>query len=87
MKKYQIIEITWLDSLHLSGWQKGKNVQLTTLENMTHKTVGYFWAEDKKSIGVIQSFRKSETEEDTEEDIDAFMEIPKGTILKIKKIK
>ena len=85
MKKYQIIEILWLDSLHTSGWLKEKQVQVTSKERMTHRTVGYFLREDDKSILVIQSW--NETDENEERDVDAIMEIPKGAILKIRKMK
>lgn len=81
MKKYQIIEITWLDSLHSSGWRKEKWVPLTTLEDMTHKTIGYFLKENKRSIIVIQSYREFENY------VLGIMEIPKGSILEIKKLK
>jgi hypothetical protein len=76
MKKYKIVEITWLDSLHRAGWLDKEEIEVTSLEGMTHKTIGYFFAEDKKSILVIQSYNTDQA--------DGIMEIPKKAILKVK---
>jgi len=80
MKKYQIIEIEWFDSLHVSGWKEEKDIELTTKEEMLHRTVGYFLKEDDKSIIVVQSRNELKA-------VDAIMEIPKGCIIKKKLIK
>ena len=80
MKKYQIIEIEWLDSLHLSGWQKEEQIE-TSKEKLHHKTIGYFIIEDKKSIIVCQSYQINEEKKM----VDAIMEIPKKCIIKIKR--
>ena len=80
MKKYQIIEIEWFDSLHFSGWINEEKVSLSTLEEITHKSIGYFLKENKISILIIQSHQTTESPE-----VDAIMEIPKIAILKIKK--
>jgi len=81
MKKYQIIEIKWLDSLHTSGWTKESNVECST-KKLFHKTIGYFLIEDKLSIIVIQS----QPEEGKDKFIDGIMEIPKKSIIKIRKL-
>ena len=76
MKKYQIIEITWLDSMHQSGWQKEKFITLSGKE-LEHKTIGYFLRQDKRSIIVCQSFQKN----CEEKAVDAIMEIPQKIII------
>ncbi|HDY68436.1 hypothetical protein LCGC14_2861820 [marine sediment metagenome] len=83
IKKYQIIEIEWLDSLHTTGWMKEESVQTTPLEKMKHKTLGYFLREDEKSLLVIQSYGNFIEGSPM---VDGIMEIPKGCILRIKKL-
>lgn len=79
MKKYQIIQIKWLDSLHSGGWQNESGVE-TSKDRLVHYSVGYFLKEDSRSIIIIQSYQNIENK-----NIDAVMEIPKVAILKIKK--
>lgn len=80
MKKFQIIEIQWLDSLSLSGWQKIDGIEPSSLPMMKHRTLGYYLDENKRSIVVFQSCR------DDNKYVDGIFEIPKGCILKIKKL-
>lgn len=83
LKKWQIIEIDWLDSCHLSGWTRD---DLTyELKDLEHKTAGYFLKETKYSINVVQS-RKAEVKEKGTT-IDALMEIPKVAITNVRLIK
>ena len=80
MKRYQIIEIEWLDSMAASGWQKAADVIPSPLEEISHKTLGYFFAENERSILVVQS-RRNDLKY-----LDGVFEIPKGCIIKIKKL-
>ena len=80
MKKYQIVEIEWLDSMAASGWQRTVDIVSSPLEGMAHKTLGYFFTENKRSILVVQSRRNDL------EFLDGVFEIPKGCIIKIKKL-
>ena len=85
MKKYQIIEIKWLDSLSTSGWKKESLVK-TSKERMIHKTIGYFITEDPQSILVIQSFNLSSGPYKDDIYVDGIMEIPKKAIIRIRKL-
>jgi hypothetical protein len=80
IKKWQIIEIDWLDSCHLAGWTRDEFDW--DLKDLEHKTVGYFIKETKYSIAVIQS-RKAEVKEKGTS-VDALMEIPKVAVTKIR---
>lgn len=81
LKKYQKIEIQWLDSMHTSGWLKENTVK-PSKEKLKHKTIGYFIEEDKLSVLVCQSYQENEEVKH----IDSIMEIPKGCIIKIIKL-
>ena len=81
LKKFDRIEIEWVDSLHNSGWIIESKVNLSGKE-LLHKTLGYFLKEDKVSVIVFQSFQINVDPKS----LDALMEIPKVAIKKIKKI-
>lgn len=83
MKKWQIIEIDWLDSCALGGWSRDNLTY--ELKDLEHKTVGYFIKETDYSISVVQSRKNKVQEENTS--IHSLMEIPKVAITKIKVIK
>ena len=83
LKKWQIIEIEWLDSGALSGWTKDElDFKKKDLE---YNTVGYFLKETDYSISVIQSRKHAVVEQGTS--INALMEIPKVAITKLNIIK
>jgi hypothetical protein len=86
MKKLNIVEITWTDSQHSSGW-KYANDMLKEIEgdSLLYKTVGYLFHENKKGVSVVQSF-KEDKYADGDYFIDACMTIPRKAILKIKKL-
>lgn len=80
MRDFTLIEITWLDSVHDSGWHRLSEFDKYE-KQLLHKTIGYKVNESKQTIAVCQSYglhRKDPT-------IDAVMIIPKKAILKIKK--
>ena len=81
MNKFQIIEITWLDSLHTSGWTKEDAAEMSPLNQMKQQSIGYFLRENKRAILIVQSKR------DDGYYVDAIMEIPKVSISKIKRLK
>jgi lysophospholipid acyltransferase (LPLAT)-like uncharacterized protein len=55
-KKWQIIEIFWVDSMHTSRWTFEDEVEgLTKDKYLLHATVGYFFRQDKHQIVVVQS--------------------------------
>jgi len=83
LKKWQIIEIEWLDSCHLFGWTKD-NLDFEQ-KDLEHNTVGYFLKETEYSISVVQSRKHEVKEKGTS--IDALMEIPKVAITKLSVLK
>lgn len=83
LKKWQMVEIDWLDSCHLSGWNRENNIDFAR-KDLEHKSCGYFLKETDYSLSVIQS-RKSDTSVPNIS-VDALMEIPKVAILKIRKL-
>ena len=83
LKKWQIIEIEWLDSCHLSGWTRDDLA--FEQKDLEHNTIGYFIRETEYSISVVQS-RKNEVKEKGTA-INALMEIPKVAITKLSVLK
>ena len=80
-KKFDLVRIDWVDSMHDSGWQKLSEFNAVE-EQMMHRTVGYVVYESRTTLGVCQSYgvnRKDPT-------IDAVMQVPKVAIKKIKKL-
>jgi len=56
MKRWQIIEIHWIDSMATKGWHFEDDVDdLTLTKFLLHSTVGYFFKKDKHQIVVVQS--------------------------------
>ena len=82
-KKFDIIEIEWVDSQHTSGWIHESDYEFG-LESIQHKMIGYFLNETKYLVAVVQSYCLKEY--DGGHNIDSIMEIPKKFINKIKKI-
>jgi hypothetical protein len=83
-KKWQPIEIFWLDSIHCSKWRYEEEADdLVDDRYLHHKTIGYFFKETPVALSVIQS--KSDDGEE-KANIDAIMSIPKVAILKIRRI-
>lgn len=84
-KKYELLEITWLDSIHDSGWQKEDKFDGDD-KWLGHTTAGYYFGQSKNAIHVIQS--KSITPDSKgNRSIDSVMTIPKKCITNIKKLK
>lgn len=52
MKKWDTIEVKWLDSTHTVGWQPYDNEEIDE-EQLYHQSVGYFLEESKKAIKEI----------------------------------
>lgn len=76
-KKYQILDIDWVDANQTTDWQDPDYVLPPDLG--TH-TVGFFWEENEDWIAVLQSYTTDRTQ------IDAIMQIPKVTIREIRKL-
>ena len=76
-KKYQILDITWIDANQTTDWQD-PDYELPS--DLGTRTVGYFWKETEDYIAVLQSYTTDHTQ------IDAIMQIPKVTIKEIKQM-
>jgi len=81
LKKWQIVEIEWLDSCSVNGWNKDNGISYQK-SDLEHISVGYFLKETEYSIAVVQSIKKKVSEENTS--INSIIEIPKVAISKIK---
>lgn len=80
-RKWQVIEIDWVDSISRDRWAFEDDVELQD-NDMYHKTIGYFFRETKESINVVQSKTNNGRKESS---VLAVMTIPKVAIKKIKK--
>ena len=80
LKKWQIIEIDWIDSGSVDGWIKD-NLEYA-LSDLEYKSAGYFLKETDYSICIVQSKKEPVKAENTQ--INSLMEIPKVAITKIK---
>lgn len=80
LKKWDRVEIKWLDSTHTVGWMPYEEEGIDD-EQMYHQSVGYFLEENAKAIMIVQSYNTH-----YKNSIDAIMVIPKCSILKKVKI-
>lgn len=86
-KKWDRIEIIWLDSYRTHGWLPLEEAHVEEDYCLDHRTIGYFIGETKRQISVCQSSKKDKhliSEPETQ--IDAVMSIPKKCIVKIIKL-
>lgn len=85
-KKYQLLEIDWIDSVHDDGSWKRESFFAEDKDpddGCCQKTAGYFLRETPKTLMVIQSRQLYENNPL----VDAMMQIPKVAISKIKELK
>ena len=85
LKKYQKVEIEWIDSSGSSGWRRDKEY-LGDEKFIDCKTVGYFIGKTKRTIQVIQSLNVHKNQDDSR-NVDSMIQIPKVAINKIKLLK
>lgn len=88
--KYDIIEITWIDSHSGGGWHTAKG-QKDFIEDaktsFTIRTVGYYWHEDNDFIRVSQGYDQQSKRDGVEmNNLDAVFAIAKPCIKNIKLI-
>lgn len=80
---WDIVQIDWLDSMHVGGWLKWENVDWHGTQNsLSHKSVGYVAYMDKASVHIVQSFQDL-WEDGNPKCVDAVMQIPRCAITKI----
>ena len=83
-KKWDRIEILWVDSYRTNGWLPFNEVLIDEDYCLDHRTIGYYLGETKRQISVCQSSKTAEeliSEPETQ--IDAVMTIPKKAITKL----
>lgn len=84
-KKWQILELFWVDSMHYTGWKFEDDVEnLTQSKYLLHSTVGYFVRQDKHQVVVGES--KSADGED-KGNVSEVLSIPIVAIKRIREIK
>ena len=91
-KKYDILEISWLDSHSRSGWTDPREVKAwieRANNNFIVKTIGYFFHEDDKFLRVCQSHDSQGQDKDGsgDDNKDALFAIAKSCIQDIKVLK
>jgi len=91
LNKYDIVEITWLDSHCKSSWSKPHETRIwidEAVNTMTIKTTGYFFHEDKDFIRICQShdFQYLNTNGEGDDNKDALFAIARSCIKEIKVI-
>ena len=88
LKKWDRIEIIWLDSYRTHGWLPFEEAHIEEDYCLDHRTIGYYLGETKRQISVCQSSKTDDhltTEPETQ--IDAVMNIPKKAISKINRLR
>lgn len=90
LNKYDILEITWLDSHSGGGWQSPSEVKewiKNAEKDFIIKTVGYFIHEDKDFLRVAQSHDSQGQREDRQGDnLDELFAIAKNCIVICRRI-
>ena len=85
LKKYQKVEISWIDSCHSGGW-KNDSKHKGDESALDCKTIGYCIGKRKRTIQVVQSIN-TDTFSDGTKSVDSMIQIPKVAINKIKLLK
>lgn len=86
LKKWDRVEVFWIDSLHVDGWLKEKGVEVNekqVFDWMKHQTIGYVFQDAKKYIAVAQSYS---TKDEEDRSVDSIMRIPRVAIEKMVKL-
>jgi hypothetical protein len=84
LKKWEPIELRWIDSMADSGWKpESAHTPEGVDRDLEHLTVGYFFMETPRTICVIQS--RSDWDYETK-NVDGVMSIPKVAVLNLKRL-
>lgn len=82
-KLFDIVQIDWLDSMHVGGWQRWEDVDWKRNANtLNHKTTGYIAHQTDDAVSVVQSFSDM-WENGHPTNVDAVMTIPRTAITRI----
>ena len=90
LHKYDIVEITWLDSHSGGGWKNPQEVD-EWIENASKdfliKTLGYYFQEDKDFLRIAQSHDFQGQRKDRKGDnLDSLFAVAKKCITEIRKV-
>lgn len=86
-KKWDRIEIIWLDSYRTHGWLPLEDAHVEEDYCLDHRTIGYYIGETKRQISVCQSGKLDDRLNDEDEtQIDAVMSIPKKAIIQVNSL-
>ena len=81
MKRWTKVEVKWLDSCHLCGWQDMDDVTETKVwKSLTQMTMGYIFLWEDDFVTLVQSFS------DENDSVDGVFSIPRVCILSTKKL-
>lgn len=87
LKKFDRVEIVWLDSVHVSGWRRlpeWESEGKADGHGLEHKSIGYLLINDKEAVSICQS--RNDLSDKFIETVDAIMTIPRVAVLSIKRI-
>ena len=82
LKRWDIVEVEWLDSVHEGGWRKIKDIDSEPDPDqwLKHKSIGYVLEVTKQAVGIVQS---RQSQPDDKASVDSHMCIPKVAITNI----
>ena len=83
MKLFTLIEVTWVDSDHGSGWQLTTDYLPRTRSTLC-RSIGYFLRETAATLEIVQSHSNEGTHE---EQVNGILTIPKVAIKRKRTIK
>ena len=90
-KKYDVLEITWLDSHSSGGWKIPSDIEKwidNARNDFNVKTVGYYFQEDDDFLRICQGHdNQSATQESKEDNKDALFAVAKSCIKSIRVLK
>ena len=84
MKRYTLVEVTWVDSDHSSQWTLVSDLDHKMELPMLCKSVGYFLAESAHTFDIVQSHSYVGH---PDEQIDGRLRIPKVAIKRKRTIR
>lgn len=88
IKKWDKVEVEWLDSHQIHGWTALSSGGLDCERSLGHCSIGYYVGQTSKQFTIVQS-RKSDQEFIANEDtmVNSILTIPKCAITKLVKLK
>lgn len=87
LAKWDLLEVTWEDSYHQSGWRPLYDVPVDDVASLEQQSIGYYIGESNRTLTIAQSAKASKelrSQDDTF--VDACLTIPKRAVLKMHKL-